>query len=72
MFDKVKCEVRVNTSIENVASERFFYDVNFEKIISEANEKMIELDDEFIKLSQSVDRQHMEHIFANVARNKDV
>ena len=31
---------------------------------------MIELDDEFIKLSQSVDRQHMEHIFANVVETK--
>jgi hypothetical protein len=64
VFDKEKLEIRVNQNIEGVASERFFYDVDFDEIIKEAEEEGIKIEQEYMSLVKQVDRQTIEHTFA--------
>jgi hypothetical protein len=64
VFDKKKVEIRENQNIEDLASERFFYDVDFELIKSEAEEEGVEVGQEYIDLIKEVDKQELEHTFA--------
>ncbi len=65
IFDKVKNQVRANQNVENYASERYFYDVDFDELIDEAKEEGLSIDNEIIELTKEVDKQHLEHVFAN-------
>ncbi|NKF05283.1 DUF4238 domain-containing protein [Clostridium gasigenes] len=65
LFDKKKCVIRENQNIEKVASERFFYDIDFETVINEANESGIKLDSEDIEIIKKIDKQQMEHTFSD-------
>ena len=39
VFDKIKKEERIN-NIEDVAQERYFYDINFQKALSEEEKSL--------------------------------
>lgn len=65
VFDKEKVEIRVNQNIDRVASERFFYDVDFEELIKEAEKEGIDIDPEYKKLIEQVDKQTIENTFAS-------
>ena len=62
VFDKYKDEVRTN-NIEDIASENYFYDLNFAGVFSEAEIKQYQLDD--IDLSKIDNNQYIENYFAN-------
>ncbi|SHH24142.1 DUF4238 domain-containing protein [Clostridium grantii] len=64
IFDKEKAQIRYNQNVESIASERFFYDVNFETLIKEAEEEEIDIEQEYIDLVNHVDKQTIEHTFA--------
>jgi type III secretion system FlhB-like substrate exporter len=69
VYDKEKAETRTNQNIERVASERFFYDVDFDAIINEAEEEGIEINQEYKSLVEQVDKQTIEHILATKIEN---
>ncbi len=64
IFDKEKQQIRENQNIENYASERFFYDVDFEELLKEAEAEGITIDNEMQELTNVVDKQHLENVFA--------
>lgn len=64
IFDKEKQESRENQNVENYASERYFYDVDFNELLEEAESKGINIDNEIKDLTNKVDKQHLENIFA--------
>lgn len=63
IFDKVKIEKRENQNIENYASERFFYDINFEALKKDADEEGLVIP-EYDELIKKIDMQETEHAFA--------
>ncbi len=64
VLDKEKCEVRKNQNIEQLASEKFYHDVDFEKIIASVDENTM-IDEEILELTKNVDKQTLEKLFAN-------
>jgi hypothetical protein len=64
VFDKEKIQTRENQNIDSVASERFFYDVDFELLLKEAKEEGADIEPEFVELIKEVNKQEMEHTFA--------
>lgn len=64
IFDKKKIEIRKKQNIKNYASERFFYDVDFELLKREAEAEGIEIPQKYIELINKVDKQEIEHVFA--------
>lgn len=65
IFDKVKQELRNNQNVKNYASERFFYDVDFQELLEEAKLEGYSIDPDIEKLSKIVDKQDLENVFAN-------
>lgn len=65
IFDKEKIQIRPG-NVEDYASERYFYDVDFEQLRKKAEEKdpNFKIDPEMEKLMQEIDTQHIEHFFA--------
>lgn len=66
VFDKEKDKQRIN-HIKDVASERYFYDLNLEGVFSEQEIKFYNL--EGIDLSKIDDEQYIENYFANNIEN---
>ncbi|WP_100334124.1 DUF4238 domain-containing protein [Bacillus alkalisoli] len=64
IFDKEKQESRENQNVENYASERYFYDVDFHKLLEEAKAEGITIEDGIEDLTDKVDKQHLENVFA--------
>lgn len=64
ILDKEKQELREKQNVENYASERYFYDVDFNELLEEAESEGINIDDEIRDLTNKVDKQHMENVFA--------
>ena len=64
VFDKVTSKARYNQNIENIASERYFYDVNFEELIEEAIQEGIDIPRDKLDEIKSVDVQSMEKILS--------
>ncbi|MGM7683194.1 DUF4238 domain-containing protein [Cytobacillus sp. Hm23] len=64
IFDKEKQESRENQNVENYASERYFYDVDFNELLVQAESEGINIDDEIKVLTNKVDKQHLENVFA--------
>ncbi|MFD1735013.1 DUF4238 domain-containing protein [Bacillus salitolerans] len=64
IFDKEKQESRENQNVENYASERYFYDVAFHKLLEEAKAEGITIEDGIEDLTDKVDKQHLENVFA--------
>ncbi len=62
VFDKEKDEIRTN-SIEDIASENYFYDLNLEGVLSKEEIKFYNL--EGVDLSRIDDKQYIENYFAN-------
>lgn len=67
VFDKVKKEIRRNQSIDNVGAERYFYDINFRKLLDRMREDQVS---NFIKDYPDVnvgqlDEQYIEHLLGN-------
>lgn len=62
IFDKEKIQIRPG-NVEDYASERYFYDVDFEQLRKKAEEKdpNFKIDPEMEKLMQEIDTQHIEH-----------
>lgn len=66
VFDKEKDKQRIN-HIKDVASERYFYDLNLEGVFSEQEIKFYNL--EGLDLSKIDDEQYIENYFANNIEN---
>ena len=67
VYDKVKQMPRVN-NIEDVAQERFFYDINFQKALSEEEKSLCGFtEDELAELS---DNQYYENYFSDRVENR--
>lgn len=74
VFDKLDGQVRINQNILDCASERYFYDINIEKIFEEMNEEQrkkttLELGDA-ISLFSGENEQFIEHFLANNIENE--
>lgn len=65
VYDKEKEQQR-SGNVEQYASERYFYDVDFESLKRDVESKHpdFEFDPEMDKLMKEVDPQHLEHFFA--------
>lgn len=64
IFDKEKQESREKQNVENYASERYFYDVDFNKLLEEAKSEGITIEEEIENLTNQVDKQYLENVFA--------
>ncbi|MEK5489045.1 DUF4238 domain-containing protein [Lysinibacillus sp. FSL M8-0355] len=64
IFDKEKQEIREKQNVENYASERYFYDVDFNKLLEEAKSEGITIEEEIEDLTNEVDKQYLENVFA--------
>lgn len=70
VFDKEKEQVRINQNILDNASENYFYDISFDKIISEIDEEnkakiMSELSEFLHEIDVKYNNQFVEKYFAN-------
>ncbi|MED4761317.1 DUF4238 domain-containing protein [Priestia megaterium] len=70
IFDKMKAEIRANQNVENYASERYFYDVDFDGLLQEAKLEGHIVDPKMAALIDKVDKQHLENIFAEKVETK--
>lgn len=64
IFDKEKQESREKQNVENYASERYFYDVDFNNLLEEAKSEGITIEEEIENLTNQVDKQYLENVFA--------
>jgi len=62
VFDKIKKEERIN-NIEDVAQERYFYDINFQKALSEEEKSLGGFTEE--ELSELSNNQYYENFFSD-------
>lgn len=60
VFDKSKNEIRLKQPIDNIASQRFFYDIDFKKINREMEDKVIHIPDEIKDYVLNFDKQYLE------------
>ena len=67
VFDKVKKEIRKNQSIENIAAERFFYDIDFHALFNRMDaEQISEFSRKFPDVDvEQLDEQYIEHKFGS-------
>ena len=67
VFDKIKNEIRTKQSIENVAAERFFYDIDLRKLRKRMNQEENEaFEREFPDVNiDQIDTQYIEHLLGN-------
>lgn len=66
----MKREFRSNQNVENYGSEKFFYDVDFQELIKEAKSEGHSIDPKIEKLSEIVNKQHLENVFATKVETK--
>lgn len=66
VFDKSKNEIRFNQPINNIASQRFFYDIDFEEINKVIEDKGIQIPEDIKNDVLNIDKQHLEKWFSNV------
>lgn len=70
VFDKKKAEIRTNQNILDNASERYFYDIDIDKILNEATEenrnKMLNRLGEKYEIFRNDKTQHLEKFFSEV------
>ena len=70
VFDKSKVQVRLKQNILDNASERYFYDIDIDKILAEASEdkriSMMEQLGENYDVYKNDKEQHLEKFFSNV------
>lgn len=67
VYDKTKKEIRIN-NIEDVAQERFFYDINFQKALSEEEKTLGGFAEE--KLEELSSNQYYENFFSDRVEGK--
>lgn len=70
VFDKKKPEVRIFQNIEDVASERYFYDIKIDKILeelpeSERDKLIAQMGDQY-EFYKNDDKQHIEKFFSKI------
>lgn len=65
VFDKSKNEIRFNQSINNIASQRFFYDIDFKSMNDEIESKGIEIPRDLKEFTSNTDKQLIENWFSS-------